>query len=200
LEELGNYQIVAKDSLGNKTVVSFMINVDTHMNIVGDINDEHYTINAVEFSNRYLVRVDIGYDSNGYSNVFVKLNNFNIKANDMLYVLGVVPNTNNTFVMFSVNGTNITNYSSGVNLIGNGSNFKNGVNNEDCFIKFNDYYYAYVLIRENASKGPVAVVDDNTENKDNSGLLNVLLIALGIAIVLATGYLIMRMKKKVRAA
>ena len=63
---------------------------------------------------------------------------------------GVVPNTDSSFVIFSVNGVNIINYANGVNLIGNGSYFKEGINNEDCFVRFNDHYYAYVLIKENA--------------------------------------------------
>lgn len=197
---IGSYQVVARDTLGNERVVSFMINMETQMDIVNDINSPEYTINSIQFDERFLVRVDITYDNNGYSNIYTKLDDIKIDADDMLYILGVIPNTNNGFVVFSVNGVNIKNYVNGVNLIGSGNTFMQGVDNEDCFVKFNDCYYAYVLIKDNASKGPVAVVDDNKEEKDNSKLLGGLIIVLGLAGVALGGYLIIRFKKRVRAA
>lgn len=198
--DVGSYQIVARDTLGNVAVSSFMISVDTHVDIVTDINAEEYTTNTIEFDDRFLVRVDISYDNNGYSNIYAKIDNVNIKANDMLYILGVIPGTDSAFVIFSVNGVNIGNYSSGINLIGNGNVFKQGINNEDCFIKFNDYYYAYAIVKENASKDPVAVVDDNKNSKGNDGLLKGLFIAIGSVALLFVGYQFVKFRKKVRAA
>jgi hypothetical protein len=199
-ERLGSYQVIAKDDLGNETVASFMIDADTHMNIVNDISSDDYTVTAVEFDRRFLIRVDVNYDQNGYSNIYVKLDNVSIKSNDMLYILGVLPDTNNTFVMSSINGVNIGNYANGINLIGNGNNFKDGVNNEDCFVKFNDYYYAYVLIKENAYNDTVAVVDDNEKKSGDSKVLSVLLVSLGAIIVVVIGYQIVKFRKRVRAA
>lgn len=199
-ENVGAYQIIAKDAVGNETIVSFMINSDTHMDIVNDINSEEYTINSIEFDDRFLVRVDISYDSNGYSNIYTKLDGIKVKANDMVYILGIIPNTDNAFVIFSSNGVNIGNYANGINLIGGGSYFKEGINNEECFVKFNDYYYAYVLVKENASKDPVAVVDDKGQNSDNSKLLGGLFIALGTLAIVFVGYQFIKFKKRVKAA
>ena len=198
--EVGAYQIVAKDTIGNVAVASFIINIDSHMNVVNDINAEEYTINSIEFDKRFLVRVDISYDANGYSNIYARLDNISINANDMLYILGVIPNSDAAFVIFSVNGSNIANYANGVNLIGNGSNFKEGINNEECFVRFNDYYYAYVLVKENAYTEPVGVADDNSKNRDDSKLLSGLIIGLGSVVVVLIGYQIIKFRKRVRAA
>lgn len=198
--DVGSYQIVARDTLGNVAVASFMISVDTYVNIVTDINADEYTTNTIEFDDRFLVRVDISYDNNGYSNIYAKIDNVNIKANDMLYILGIIPGTDSAFVIFSVNGVNIGNYSNGINLIGNGNVFKQGINNEDCFVKFNDYYYAYAIVKENASKDPVAVVDNNKDNNGDNGLLEGLFIVIGSVALLFVGYQFVKFRKKVRAA
>ena len=198
--EIGKYQIVARDTLGNEVVASFMISIDKHVNIVTDINADEYTTNTIEFDKRFLVKVDVNYDNNGYSNIYAKIDNVNIKANDVLYILGVIPGTDSAFVIFSVNGVNIGNYSNGINLIGNGNIFKQGINNEDCFVKFNDYYYAYAIVKENASKDPVAVVDDNKNDEGNNGFIKGLFIVFGAAALLFVGYQLIKFRKKVRAA
>ena len=201
LSDVGSYQIIARDVLGNESVVNFMINADVRMDVINDINAGEYTINSIDFDRRFLVRVEISYDSNGYSNVYTDLSNINVNANDMLYILGVLPSTDKAFVIFSVNGVNVGNYSNGVNLIGNGNNFKEGFNNEDCFVKFNDYYYAYVLIKENAyNDEPVGVVDSNSKDGSDSKILSGLFIALGAVVVILVGYQIVKFKKRVRAA
>ena len=199
-EILGNYRIVAMDTFGNKTVVNFIINNDEYVGIINDINSEEHSITSIDFDKRLLTKVEVSYDENGYANYYTKLNNINVNANDMIYVLGVVPESEGMFVIFSVNGGNLGNYQNGVSLIGNNTYFREGVDNEDFFIKFGDSYYAYDLIKENEYSEPVSGTTDDEESKSNSKLLSTVLIAVGSITVLMIGYQIIKLRKKVRAA
>lgn len=199
-ETLGNYRIVAMDTFGNKTVVNFIINNDEYVGVINDINSEEHSITSIDFDKRLLTKVEVSYDENGYANYYTKLNNINVNANDMIYVLGVVPESEGMFVIFSVNGGNLGNYQNGVSLIGNNTYFREGVDNEDFFIKFGDSYYAYVLIKENEYSEPVSGTTDDEESKSNSKLLSTVLIAVGSITVLMIGYQIIKLRKKVRAA
>lgn len=198
--KIGKYQIIAKDELGNTSIVSFIINTDTFMNIVNDINSSEYSVSSIEFDKRVLVPVDIKYDISGYSTITTSLNGVNINATDMAYILGVVPNTEATFVMFSVNGVNIGNYSNGITLISNGSSFKADVNNEDCFVKFNDSYYAYVIIKGNAYSDLVSDSEPENVNKGDGRFITFVLIGIGALVVILIGYQIVKFRKRVRAA
>lgn len=198
--KLGKYQIIANDELGNKTIVCFMINIDTFMNVVNDINASEYAISSIEFDKRMLVPVNIQYDISGYSTITSNLNGVSVNANDMAYILGVLPNTDATFVMHSINGVNAGNYANGITLISKGSNFKNDVNNEDCFVKFNDSYYAYVIIKSNAYSDLVAESEPVNNNKSDGRFITFVLIGIGALVVVLIGYQIVKFRKRVRAA
>lgn len=198
-ETLGNYRIVATDTFGNKNVVNFIINIDEYVGIINDINSEDYTITSTDFDKLFLTKIEISYDENGYANYYTKLNNVNVNANDMIYILGVVPENEGKFVVFSVNGGNLGNYQNGISLIGNNAFFREGMANEEFFVKFGDSYYAYVLIKENEYSEPVSGTEDDEED-DNSKLLSTALIVVGSVTVLMIGYQIIKLRKKVRAA
>jgi hypothetical protein len=117
----------------------------------------------------------------------------------MIYVLGVVPNTSSTFVMFSASSDNIVNYENGVTLLSYGNSFKDGVSNEDCLVKINDDYYVYLIIKENVDSSPVIVDKDDNEEDDNS-VLKIVLIVIGSLATVFIGYQLFKFKKRVRAA
>ncbi len=196
--EAGAYVVEAKDTIGNVSIVNFMINMDVYMDVVNDINASELSITSIEFDKRLLVEADIEYVDNGTSNIKVSLANIKVNADDMVYVLGVVPNTNSVFVMFSVNGANVANYADGVQLLSAGGSFKEGVNNEDCFLKFNDSYFAYVAIKE--SVGEQQVVVSSEEEGKNSEWMKIALIVVGSLLVVLMGYQIIKFKRRIRAA
>ena len=199
-DALGSYRIIALDEFGNRTEVNFMINNDEYVGVINDINSEEYSITSIEFDKRLLTKIEVSYDENGYANYYTKLKNINVNANDMIYILGAVPESDGMFVIFSVNGGNLGNYQNGVSLIGNNTYFREGVANEDFFIKFGDSYYAYVIVKENEYSEPVSGSADDEENAGNSKLLSTALIAVGSVTVLMIGYQIIKLRKKVRAA
>lgn len=199
LDKVGKYSIIAKDSLGNESVVNFIINIDLYMDVVNDFNAENYTITSVEFDKRLLVKSDITYNTSGDSMITVKLDGISIKDTDMLYILGVVPYSDNTFVMFSTSGETYDKYKNGITLVGYGSSFKEGVNNEDCLLKLNNDYYAYLIIKSDVENVPVLAEKEN-ENKDSSGSFKVGLIVLGSLATVILGYQIIKLRRRVRAA
>lgn len=198
LSDIGSYGIVARDELGNQTTVNFIINVDAYMNVVNDVNASEYTTTSIEFDKRFLVKADVEYDNNGDSNIAIKLDHISLKEKDMIYVLGIVPETASTFVMFSASSDNVVNYEDGVTLLSYGNSFKYGVKNEDCLVKINDDYYVYLIIKENVDSTPIIVEDEVENEKDDS--LKTVLIVIGSLIVLLIGYQVFKLRKRVRAA
>jgi len=199
LNELGSYTISAIDSLGNEIILNFIINIDVYMNVVNDINSSEQIVTSVEFDKRILVKADVSYDNNGNSNISVNLNNISANSNDMIYILGVVPNSSNTFVMFSLSGSNLSDYDNEIVLIGDGNSFKDNINNEDCFLKFNDSYYAYLIIKEDSNVAP-EISNEDIENNGSSKTLGTVLIVASSVVIALVGYQIIRFRKRVRAA
>ena len=199
IEEEGNYYIEAIDSMGNVSKVSFIINVDTHVNVVNDINAPQYTTTAVEFDERLLVKVNVNYDENGDSSMSINLASLDVNKKSMIYILGVVPDTSLTFVIYSFNGANVNQYSD-ITLIAEGKTFKDGVNNEECFVKIGDSYYAYLVVKQLDENIHTTETSNVTSNEDNSGLLKTLLIIIGSLLTLVVGYQIIKLKRRVRAA
>ena len=197
LNKNGAYRIETVDTFGNKTVVDFVINANTYVNVVNDIKNEEYTTTSVTFDKRLLVKVDIEYDLNGYINVTTDLSNISIGSKDIAYVLGLVPNTNDVFVLYSVNGDDIIS-SNKVTLISNGEKFINGAKSTDYFLNFNDSYYAYVIVKKDVNE-PV-ITEKESKEKEKGGALSVVLIAVGSLATLFLGYQIVRLRRRVRAA
>ena len=197
--EIGTYSIVAKDTLGNETIVNFMLNIDLYFDVANDINSDNYIVTSVEYDERMLVKVDVNYDNTGSSTITTNLDHISVNANDMIYVLGVVPGSDAKFVMYSLSGSDLENYTSDIKLIGDENKFKEDIENEDCFLKLNGSYYAYLIVQKDSYVEPVIVEKEN-EKSDNSKSFT---IVIGIIGGLATGlvaYQILRFRKKIRAA
>lgn len=200
IAEKGNYYVVAKDSMGNISTVGFVIDDNSeYMNIVNDINSSEYTITAVDFDERMLVRVSASYDINGDSRFVINLDNVQVASNSTVYVLGVVPNTDASFVIYSLNGATVSQYKDVV-LLAEGEQFKAGINNEDCFVKIGDSYYAYLVVNEDVNSTHTTETNNSLKNEDDSGVLKVILMILGSLVVLFVGYQIIKLKRRVRAA
>lgn len=198
--KLGKYRMIAKDTYGNEVITDFIIDIEETVGIINDINSSEYSVTSVDFDKRLLTKVKVTYDKNGYASYSTNLDDIRVNDNDMLYVLGAVPSTNSKFIMFSVSGKNIENYHNGINLIGGGANFKEGVNNQDFFVKIGNECYAYVLIKENQAKDPVVEVDDNANGGKENKALSTFLICVGSFTVLLIGYQVIKLRKRVRAA
>ena len=200
INEKGNYYVEAQDLYGNKNSLSFVIDDSTYMNVVNDINASEYTVTSVDFDERLLVKVNTEYDANGNGKFTVDLSNIEVDTNTMLYILGVVPNTTSTFVIYSLNGNNVGEYSDIV-LMANEGVFKEGVNNEDCFIKIGDSYYSYLVVKQVQNNSSVTTETNNvTEANDDSQFLKTILIVIASLITLVVGVQIIRLKRRVRAA
>lgn len=197
--ELGVYTIKAVDTLGNITIVNFVINADTYMNVVNDINSDNKTITSIDFDKRILVKADVTYNNSGYSTFVVDLDNISVGANDVVYILGVVPDREYTFVMYSLNGENLKDYKDGVTLISDGNSFSEGINNEDCFLKLNNSYYAYLIVKEGVQEEQPVVNEEKQEEREK-GSIGIGLIVAGSIVVAMVGYQIIRFRKRVRAA
>ena len=200
VKEKGIYQLVAKDTMGNVTNVDFVIEESDYLEIVNDINAEEYVITSVDFEKRMLIKADLNYDDKGNSEIVVNLSSVNVGTNSMVYILGVVPNTDATFVAYSLNSSNISEYADGLQLIGDGNTFKDGVNNEHCLVKIGDSYYVYVAIKKAENNNTTLEVDGEEKNNDKESLLKMLLIGVGSFAVLFVGYQLIRLKRRVRAA
>ena len=79
--------------------------------------------------------------------------------------------------------------------------FKEGVNNEDCFIKIGDSYYSYLVVKQVQNNSSVTTETNNvTETNDDSQFLKTILIVIASLITLVVGVQIIRLKRRVRAA
>lgn len=195
--ENGTYRIEAVDTYGNKAVKDFVINGSTHVDIVNDIKANEYTTTSITFDKRLLVRVETEISSKGYINAITNLSGLNIKNTDRVYVLGIVPNTDNTFVMYSVSGSDISE-SSNIKLISDGQKFIDGVKSTDYFLKFNDTYYAYVIVKSDTDSSSNDA--EITKKGEKNTALGAVVIGLGSVVVLFLGYQIIRLRRRVRAA
>lgn len=199
VKEEGNYYIEAVDTLGNVRKVSFIIDINTHMEVVNDINAKEYTTTSVDFDRRLIAKVDVEYDANGNSRMSLNLENINVASNSMLYILGVVPKSDASFVIYSLNGDKVNEYSNIV-LIDGDNQFIEKYDNEDCFIKIGDDYYAYLVVRQVDSNTETTETNEFMSDNDDSGLLKTIMIILGSLATLVIGYQIFRLKRRVRAA
>ena len=199
LSEVGKYSIIARDDMGNVTIVNFIINIDVYMDVVNDFNADDYTITSIDFDKRLLVKADVDYDNNGDSSVEVKLNNISFKEKDVIYILGVVPETTSTFVMFSVNSSDINDYDEGITLVSYGNSFKEGIENEDCLLKINEDYYVYLIVKEDANSDIIIDSGKDEEEKENNGM-TIVLAVLGSLATILVGYSVIKFRKRVRAA
>lgn len=199
VKEEGTYYIEAVDTLGNVRKVSFVIDISTHMEVVNDVSAKEYTTTVVEFDKRLIAKVDVEYDTSGNAKMSVNLENVNVASNSMLYILGVVPRTDASFVIYSLNGDKVNEYSNIV-LVDGDSRFIENHDNEDCFIKIGDDYYAYLVVRQVDSNTQTTETNEFMGNNDDSGLLKTIMIILGSIATLIVGYQIFRLKRRVRAA
>lgn len=197
LSKNGTYRIEALDNYNNKTIVDFVINTNKYVNVVNDIKDKEYTTTSITFDKRLLVKVNTEYDYNGYVNVTTNLEGLNITANDVVYVLGLVPNTEDAFVMYSMSGSDVINANK-VTLISNGEKFIDGYKSMDYFLKFNESYYAYVIVKSDVSEP--SIINKEDKKNENNGVLGTVLIVTGALATLFLGYQIVRLRRRVRAA
>lgn len=200
IDDEGVYRVIAKDSFGNVTTINFAVRNGVYVGIVNDINAKEYSITSVEFDKNMLIKLDVNYDEKGNTVVTTNLKNVNVPANSTVYILGVVPNTDATFVMFTANGSSLGKYDEGLVLVDNGISFKEGVANEDCLVKIGDSYYAYLGIKEIETDDTTIQVNGDKNSGGNRDLLNKVLIGLGAVVVLFIGYQLIRLKKRVKAA
>lgn len=201
LVDTGNYYLEATDSLGNVTSIAFAISTDTYMDVINDINSTDYTVSSVNFDSRMLLEVNVEYDTKGNSVMKVDLSNVKANKDAMIYILGLVPNQTSAFVIYSLNGSNLENYKDGLLLVDSGELFKQGVNNEDCFLKLNNKYYVYVIVKGNSNEVTGNLSNNSSANNhDNSKVLGALMIGLGAIVTIFVGYQIVKFRKRVRAA
>ena len=197
--EEGIYSVEAKDSLGNESVVNFVISLDTYLNIIDDIKNEEYTVTSIEFSKLRLVKLDVEYDGNGNSQIEANISNININNGDVLYILGVVPDSDEKFVMFNAAFDDMSMYGEEITLISYGDNIKIPHDNERFLVNINGDYYAYLMIREQIYKEP-QVVEKETANKDNSGMVKTALIVVGAFAAFIIVRALVNLRKRVKAA
>ena len=105
-----------------------------------------------------------------------------------------------TFVMFNISGDTFSNYKNGVSLISYGNYFKDGVDNEECLLKINNDYYAYLIIKGDVENTPVEVDKEENGSEEEGSTFKVVLMVLGSLAVTVLGYQIIKLRKRVRAA
>lgn len=196
----GIYCIKVVDSFGNVKELSFAIESGSYTGVINDVGASEYEINSIAFEEKMLVKVEVEYDEEGNSVFIVDLEDININSNYMAYILGVAKEVDATFVIYTLNGSSADQYES-IKLIGEGEYFIEGVNNEDCFVKVGDSYYAYLVTKEkgNTTITNSPVTNSPSENGDD-GFLNTLLIIIGSLTTLIVGYQIIKLRRRVRAA
>ncbi len=197
LSKNGTYRIEALDSYGNTTIVDFVINTNKYVNVVNDIKDKDSITTSVSFDKRLLVKVNTEYDANGYINVNTDLSVLNITSKDIVYVLGLVPNTENVFVMYSMSGKDVAGANK-ITLISNGEKFIDGYKSMDYFLNFNESYYAYVIVKTDVNEP--TIIDKEDKKSEKNGALGTVLIITGALATLFLGYQIIRLRRRVRAA
>lgn len=198
LNEIGMYSVVAKDSLNNVSVINFAITDSTKMSVSSDVSDDNASITVIEFDARLLVKTTVSKDKNGETVITALMNNISVNNNDMIYILGRIPDTDNVFIMRSVTGSNFSNNSELV-ILEDGNHFGENHNDTDYLIEFGDSYYAYLVIKKNVTSNEV-VRDVKEEDTSDNGLIKIILIALGAVLAFVIGYHIIKFRRRVRAA
>lgn len=181
----GLYSVIAEDTYGNKTISTFAIMMDKVFNIVDDANN---TSNSYRYDYSSLIETRV----DGNTLTFVLGENSNIDSKDRIYILVNYPNSDYKYIAYSMDGnTFLSNKTISIDQA-----IIEGSNNADLLEKIDDKYYSYVMIVRNDG---TALDEDGKGNGISSTLKDVLvfiLVTISIGLIV---FLIIKMRRRVRA-
>ena len=198
ITEAGLYNVVVTDRAGNVTTVEFFVHKEVYDESGSKIIDI-VTVNAdssedivLKYRELYLIEYDLDDQTILYNeDVFSK-----ITKNDGVYVAGI--NELGKYVrLVKYNGSDLYNTVSGIKA--------NSVGISDSLIEIDGNYYLMMIMVDNDTSGPIeddTTQDDSSSGGDNGGGTSFTWIfyILGIIGVLGGGFLVIKLRNKVRAA
>lgn len=204
----GHYKYVAKDGAGNESVVEFVILDSEKVYSAVDNQGLNDVGNLSEIEMRFDKVILQEISGDGTSLYFENMSE--VGDNDKVYFMGVVPNKNGSiFSIMSegVKGKIFKEHTSSfpINIKTNITNIAEGYTTNDYIINFNGGKYILIGIQKGGFEGDEEVVTpekpkEETKKEEKETNMTWLLYVLGIGGVLGGGFLIMKLRKRVRAA
>jgi len=184
ISDIGIYMLVAKDTYGNVSTFNFVItNENKYMVIDSDNNT-----NEIVYNHGGLIETIV----EGNKLTFVLSNNPHISKNDQIYILVNYPEGGYKYVAYSMNGqTYLSKNKVSVELT-----LVDGQDNVNLLEKVGDKYYSYLMI----VKGNEEPINDNKDDMESNAKVGKIVLTI-IAIILGIGlvYLIIKIRRRVRA-